>query len=132
MAKISSYRDLLVWQKAMDWTVKIYKTTISFPNEERYGLTSQLRKSSSAIPSNIAEGFGRKTTKDYLRFLNIALASSYEALTQIELSFRIGYISNTIFDELFKEGEEIGKMLNGLISKLEGKIPNNYPLTTNP
>lgn len=132
MTKISSYRDLLVWQKSMDWTVKIYKITTSFPNEERYGLTSQLRKSSSAIPSNIAEGFGRKTTKDYLRFLNIALASSYEALTQIELSFRIGYISKTIFDELLKEGEEIGKMLNGLISKLESKIPSNQPLTPNP
>ncbi len=130
--KISSYRDLLVWQKSMDWTVKIYKITSSFRNEELYGLTSQLRKSSSAIPSNIAEGFGRKTTKDYLRFLNIALASSFEALTQIELSFRIGYIAKNIFDELFMEGEEIGKMLNGLISKLESKISNSQSLSPNP
>jgi four helix bundle protein len=132
MTKISSFRDLLVWQKSMEWAVRIYKITGTFPNEERYGLISQLRKSSSAIPSNIAEGFGRKTTKDYLRFLNIALASSYEALTQIELSFRVDFISITIFEEYFNEGEEIGKMLNGLISKLESKIPNNTTLTTNP
>lgn len=132
MEKISSYRDLLVWQKSMDWTVKIYKITGTFPIDERYGLISQLRKSSSAIPSNIAEGFGRKTTKDYLRFLNIALASSYETLTQVELSFRVEFIPKTIFEEYFYEGEEIGKMLNGLISKLESRILNNSTLTTNP
>ncbi len=78
---VRSYRELIAWQKAMDFVELVYQHTASFPKEERYGLTGQLRKAAVSVPSNIAEGQGRSTTADFLRFLSIARGSLYESQT---------------------------------------------------
>ena len=83
---MSNFRNLLVWQKSMSLITKIYVSTKKFPKEEIYGLTSQIRRSSISIPSNIAEGFGRDSNKEYLRFLNVSIASLFELQTQLEIA----------------------------------------------
>jgi len=80
------YKELIVWQKAMDLIVDVYHATVNFPSEEKFGMTSQIRRAVVSIPSNIAEGFGRKTTADIIRFLYIARGSRYEFQTQTEVS----------------------------------------------
>jgi four helix bundle protein len=81
---MKSYRDLIVWQKAMSLVVDVYKITEYFPDAEKFGLTSQIKRCSVSIPSNIAEGYGRNYTKDYIRFLQIARGSLFECQTQLE------------------------------------------------
>jgi four helix bundle protein len=88
----NSYRDLIVWQKAMDLTKQVYQLTKSFPQEEIYGLTSQIRRCSISIPSNIVEGRGKNSDKEFIRFLYIALGSIYELQTQLELAQAFQYI----------------------------------------
>ena len=83
---MSTFKDLLIWQKAMNLVTDIYKFTRLFPKDEQFGLTSQIRRSSISIPSNIAEGYGRQGKNDYLKFLNIALSSLFEMQTQIEIA----------------------------------------------
>src|SRR5262245_57592740 len=90
-AKIRNYRDLAVWQLGMDITVKVYETTKNFPADERFGLTSQLRRAIASVPANIAEGHARSSTKDYLRFVAIAIGSLAESATFIELAGRLNY-----------------------------------------
>lgn len=119
MSKIESYRDLFVWQKSMDLVVEIYALLKSFPKNEEYGLSSQLRRCSVSVPSNIAEGYGRNHTKDYCRFLEIARGSLYEMETQIELSARLDFISQTQLNDILEKSKEVEKMLNSLISKLK-------------
>lgn len=119
MKKIESYRDLVVWQKSMDLVVEIYALLKSFPKNEEYELSSQLRRCSVSVPSNIAEGYGRNHTKDYCRFLEIARGSLYEMETQIELSARLDFISQTQLSEILEKSKEVEKMLNTLISKLK-------------
>ena len=121
MSTIKSFRDLLVWQKSMDFVVKVYSLTNSYPEDERFGLISQTRRSSIGVPSNIAEGFGRRSTGDYVRFLNISLGSLNECLTQIELAYRLSFLNETKFKELYNDGLEISRMLMGLIIQLERK-----------
>jgi four helix bundle protein len=116
---ISSYRDLNVWQKSMDLVVDTYKLTENFPSEERFGLTSQIRRSVISIPSNIAEGSGRKGTKEFIQFLWIANASLSEFETQIDIAHRLKFINNT--DETIEKIMHIRKMLQGLIRKLGSK-----------
>ncbi len=103
----------------MDLVVEIYALLKSFPKNEEYGLSSQLRRCSVSIPSNIAEGYGRNHTKDYCRFLEIARGSLYEMETQIELSARLGFISQTQLNDILEKSKEVEKMLNSLISKLK-------------
>ncbi|MCA9931928.1 MAG: four helix bundle protein [Anaerolineales bacterium] len=119
MANVNSYRDLIVWQHAMDICVQIYETTGSFPNAETYGLTNQIRRCSISIPSNIAEGHARPT-RDYARFLNIARGSLNELCTQIEIAYRIGYISEDKFGALMYDLNMLGRQLNALIRKIRG------------
>jgi len=109
----------MVWQKSMDLVVKIYAQLRGFPKNEEYGLSSQLRRCSVSVPSNIAEGYGRNHTKDYCRFLEIARGSLYEMETQIELSTRLDFISQTQLSEILEKSKEVEKMLNSLISKLK-------------
>lgn len=118
MAKVESYQDLLVWQKSMDFAVAIYRSTQSFPPDERYGLTSQIRRSSVSIPSNIAEGSRRSSKTEFVRFLRIAYGSGAELETQVELAWRLQYLENETYQELRNVLTEIMKMLNGLISSL--------------
>jgi four helix bundle protein len=89
---IKSYKDLFIWQKSMVLVTGIYTITKTFPASEIYGLTSQLRRSAVSIPSNIAEGYGRNSTNDYKRFLQMAVGSLYELQTQIEIAFNLKYL----------------------------------------
>lgn len=90
---MKSYRDLIVWQKGMTLVVDIYKITKYFPDEEKFGLTSQIRRCVVSIPSNIAEGYGRNYTKDYVRFLQIARGSLFECQTQLEIAVNLNFIN---------------------------------------
>ena len=116
---MQTYRDLIVWQKAMSLVLKLYSETKSWPKEEAYGLTSQIRRSAVSIPSNIAEGYGRNHSGDYVRFLQIASGSLYEFQTQLEIGFRLGYISKEKNEEINSLSFEVEKMLSSLISKVK-------------
>ncbi|OGD91892.1 hypothetical protein A3D81_00455 [Candidatus Curtissbacteria bacterium RIFCSPHIGHO2_02_FULL_40_17] len=120
MGKIKSYEDLFVFQKADDLAVRIYEVTTAFPKHELYGLVSQMRRAAVSVPSNIVEGFTSHTRKEYVHFLRIAWGSLAELEYQIKFSKRIGYLKEKkVIDELVERTTEIGKMLNGLISKLK-------------
>lgn len=119
---MNSYRDLIVWQKSIDLVTLIYKMTVSFPKEEKYSLASQLKRSAISVPSNIAEGYGRKYSKDYSRFLQIARGSLFEMQTQIEISKNVGFVSSNDLKPIEGLCLEIEKMLNSLISKINSSI----------
>ena len=119
--KVKTYRDLLIWQKSMILVTKVYNTSKKFPNDEAYGLTSQIRRCAISIPSNLAEGYGRNSTNEYVRFLRIATGSLYELQTQMEISFNLHYIDRSEFDELYEQSREIERMLSSLIRKLKSK-----------
>lgn len=116
-----SYRfeKLIVWQKAMDFCVKIYEKTKQFPKEEVYGLTSQIRRATTSIPLNIAEGSACKTSKEFMQFLYVALRSQYEVVTIIKLATRLQYFDNAIQQELESDIAEIGRLLQALINSLK-------------
>jgi four helix bundle protein len=118
---IKSYRDLIAWQKAMDFAEKVYKATTAFPKEETYGLRSQLRKAAVSIPSNISEGQGRKSTSEFRHFLSIAYGSLCEAHTQVLLAQRFGYLSKETANTIIELGEEVGCIINGLYDSLPRK-----------
>ncbi|MCA0365605.1 MAG: four helix bundle protein [Bacteroidetes bacterium] len=121
MGFINSFKDLIVWQKSMDFVVEVYQFSNGFPIEERYGLTQQLRKAAVSIPSNISEGYGRRSAKDYVRFLEFALGSRNESYTQVILANRLGFLSDEKFMNLENDLEEISKMLVSMIKKIEEK-----------
>jgi four helix bundle protein len=116
-----NYSDLIVWQKAMDLVTEIYKITALFPNEERFGLSSQARRAAVSIPSNIAEGHGRKSTGAYLNHISISYGSLMELETQIQIALRLNFISTDELHRLLEKTNEIGKMLNGLKNSLASK-----------
>jgi four helix bundle protein len=110
------YRDLIAWQKAMDLAEQVYRQTAEYPLEERYGLTSQIRRAATSIPSNIAEGQGRRTSDDeFVRFLKIAMSSLCELETQLELSLRLSLMTTTQLAALRQSTNEVGRLINGLI-----------------
>ena len=121
---LKNYKELNVWQKSYELCLKIYKMTAKFPNEERYGLTSQIRRSAVSIPSNIAEGYGRKTTLDYIRMLYISYGSVCELETQILLAGDLGFIEKGEWGTAIKDIAEIERMLKSLIKSLENKRLN--------
>jgi len=118
MKKIRNYRDLIVWQKSMALVTEVYSITRLFPKEELYGLISQIRRSAVSIPSNIAGGYGRYSTNDYIRFLQIAIGSLYEFQTQLEIGLNLGYLSKDIFEKVYEQSREIERMLSSLIKKV--------------
>ena len=113
-----NYRDLFVWQKSMALVTEVYSITRLFPKEELYGLASQIRRSAVSIPSNIAEGYGRYSTNDYTRFLQIAIGSLYELQTQLEICLNLGYLSKDTFEKIYEQSREIERMLSSLIKKV--------------
>ena len=119
---MNSYRDLKVWQMAMKLTEDIYRTTESFPARETYALANPLQRAAVSIPSNIAEGHARSSTKDYLRFISISQGSLAEAETQLELAHRLGYIPQAGLLCLQEQTNELGRMLHGLRSTLTAKL----------
>jgi four helix bundle protein len=114
-----THKDLDVWNKAIVLVASIYKTTSSFPKEELYGLTSQIRRSAVSIPSNIAEGAARNHNKEFRQFLYIALASGAELETQLIISKMLGFISEEKSLELINELNSISRMLQGLIKSIK-------------
>ncbi len=119
--KIHNFKELLVWQKAMDLAVFAYKLTGFFPKEEKFGLISQIQRCAVSIPSNIAEGSGRVSTKEFQHFISIALGSSFELETQVILAFRFNYISNEQMAEFDLLVTPVQKMAFGLYNSLEKK-----------
>ena len=116
--KIESYKDLIVWQQAMDLAVLAYETTRAWPREEIYGLTSQVRRSASSVPANIAEGYGRESRASYQQFLKIAQGSLKELETHLLVSQRVGIASLEAVEPLLKGSESVGTLLRLLIRKL--------------
>ncbi|TKD61005.1 four helix bundle protein [Flavobacterium sp. ASW18X] len=112
-----NYRDLIVWQKAMNLVETTYRITSDFPTEEKYGIVSQIRRSAVSIPSNIAEGAGRNSKKSFRSFLEITNGSINELKTQLEISNRIGYLDNEVLTTLFDNCDEVQKITVALIKK---------------
>ena len=112
------YKDLTVWQKAIDLTTEIYRITKKMPKDELYGLTNQMRRAAVSIPSNIAEGNGRASTGDYVRFLTIARGSVAEVETQLLISVRLDFLSQEDIAAALSLIDEVGRMLNSMIKKL--------------
>ncbi len=115
------YSDLVVWQKAMDLVTDIYRLTATFPNEEKFGLSSQTRRAAVSIPSNIAEGHGRKASGAYLNHISIALGSLMELETQVQIALRLGFLGQDETSSLLARTDEIGKMLSGLKKSISTK-----------
>jgi four helix bundle protein len=121
----NSYRDLSVWQRAMQLTIATYQFTAQFPQEERFGLTSQLRRAAVSIPSNIAEGYGRGSRGEYKHFLSTARGSTLEVQTQLLIAAELGYGSADALHPVMSLSEETSKMLYSLIRKLS--VPSTEP-----
>ncbi|MGX8010037.1 four helix bundle protein [Mesorhizobium sp. ORM8.1] len=116
--RTGSYKDLVVWQQAMDLAVAVYGATKSWPKEELYGLTSQVRRSATSVPSNIAEGYGREIRGSYQQFLRIAQGSLKELETQLMIAERTGIAPQATTASLLVSTESVGKLLRLLIRKL--------------
>ncbi len=128
-----NYQDLLAWQRGMDLVVSVYRIAKSWPDDERFGLTSQIRRAVMSIPSNIAEGQGRLSDNEFIRFLAIAHGSLREVETQLLIAQRLGYSSVASIEAAMEQAAEIGRLIRGLIRKKQedrkqsaensGKIP---------
>ncbi len=115
---VSHYEELQVWQKAMDLVIEIYRIVKCFPKEETYALSDQMRRAAVSIPSNIAEGQQRQTTKEFKYFLSVAKGSVAELNTQLYICKRLQYLTEAQLQKAFDLADEVGKMLSGLSSKL--------------
>lgn len=115
---VRSYKDLLVWQRSVQLALAIYRLTAAFPAEERYGLTSQLRRAGVSVPSNIAEGYGRGTRKEYKQFLAIARGSTLEVQTQLTIARELEFCQQDQMANAESLSEEVSKMLYSLVGKL--------------
>ena len=116
---MNSYRDLEVWRESMELAVAAYRITRDFPREEMFGLTGQMRRATSSVPFNIAEGYARRGGRQFLHFCYIARGSLAESETQLELARRLGYVESAAFEALWERMQVVGRLLNGLIRKLE-------------
>jgi len=116
-----SYKDLVVWQKAMELVTAVYRATTSFPKDELFGITSQLRRAAVSIPSNIAEGQGRLSEKELRFFLGQARGSLMEVETQLQIAENLGYLEKQVTETLFRMCAEVGRILNGLLASVSKK-----------
>jgi len=119
---VKSYRDLIAWQKARSLVKSVYLLTASFPTGERFGLVSQMDRAAVSIPSNIAEGYGRATTKDYLHFLRIARGSAFELETQLVLACDLGLCTEADELRVSEMVHEVIRVLQGLMAALERRM----------
>ncbi|MDR2622462.1 MAG: four helix bundle protein [Dysgonamonadaceae bacterium] len=120
-----THKDLVVWQKALLLVKLLYQYTQSFPKEEIFGLTSQMRRCAVSIPSNIAEGSGRHSEKELLQFLNIALGSASELETQLIISNELAFLPKENFDDLYNLNNEVIKMLTSLANNVRTRTCNS-------
>ena len=118
---VRDYRDLEVWQLAMTLAEKCYEVTKRFPKEEMFGMTAQIRRASSSIPANIAEGRGRSGTKEFLNFLSVARGSLMELVTHLQLSHRVRLLEKSQLDELLQLSDRVSRMLSGLRNSLRAR-----------
>ena len=123
--EIRSYQDLIAWQKGMDLVELIYQLSAEFPSDERFGLTAQVRRAAVSIPCNVAEGFGRSSRSDYVRFLDIARGSAYEVETQVLIAVRIGFAEETSAARAMSLVKEIQRILAGLMNALRKSNKEN-------
>jgi len=128
-SKITSYRDLLVWQKGMDLVTEVYRITRKLPAHEAYGLAAQMQRAAVSIPSNIAEGFGRQHRREYLQHLAFANGSLKEVETQTLITVRLGYLREGEIRVVLQLADELGRMLNGLMRKLRASHRSPNPNT---
>jgi four helix bundle protein len=112
---LPGYRGVVAWQKSMDLAVSVYRASRGLPDDERYGLTSQMRRAASSIPANIAEGRGRGGQTEYVRFLRIAYGSLCELETHLQLAHRLEFVDSERLSDLLARTSEVGRLLNGLI-----------------
>ena len=122
MDKIRDFKDLIVWQRAMELVAEVYRLVKILPKEELYSLSDQIRRSAISIPSNIAEGQGRNSVKEFIHFLAIAKGSKAELETQLLLCVKVNYLNNTEIENAINLIQEIGKMLNALQKSLKTNI----------
>ena len=122
MSEVKSYRDLTVWQDAMDMAESLYRVTSSYPKEETYGLSSQIRRAAVSIAANIAEGYGRERTQPFIQFLRQSQGSLKELETHLLLSERVGYLSGDAAAPLLTQCESLGKRLRAFIRSLQERI----------
>ena len=122
MGEYKTYKELDVWKKARAFVKEIYIITRDFPNEEKYGLMSQMRRCAVSIPSNIAEGYGRQFKKETVQFLHISRGSLYELETQMYIAYDLSFISEEKLNKLFADLEECRRLLSGLINYFEKDI----------
>jgi four helix bundle protein len=118
MQKIKTFEDLIIWQKGIELSKNIYLITKEFPAEERYGLANQIRRAVVSVPSNIAEGYGRRTSNDYRQFLHISLGSLYEVQTQLKIGYELNIISLENFSQANNLAKEIDHMIYAITKKL--------------
>lgn len=123
---VQNYRQLIAWQKAMELVKSVYDLTDKFPKEEMFGLTAQLRKAVVSVPSNIAEGQGRRSTREFLRHLSIAYGSLMETETQILIAEMRNYIAGEESKSVLDKCSEVGRVVNGLVSSLEQKLTTDH------
>ncbi|MBZ5719569.1 MAG: four helix bundle protein [Acidobacteriia bacterium] len=114
-----SYRDLKAWQKSIELVLEVYTCTRTFPRDELYGLANQLRRAAVSVPSNIAEGKGRSSDKEFVLFLHHARGSVCEVETQLTMANRLGYLTQSETDRLVGRASEVAKIVNGLINSLK-------------
>ena len=119
------HTKLDVWKKAVEFTVDIYKITNAFPNDERFGLTSQIRRASVSIAANIAEGAGRKSDREFLRSLSMAQGSASEVDTEVLIAHRLGYMDEEVCNEVAARLDDIGRMITGLSHYLKERTDKN-------
>lgn len=120
--QVNSYQDLNVWKEGMRLTLSIYKLTSNFPDHERFGLTSQMRRCAVSVPSYIAEGHARLSTREYVRHVSIALGSLAELETQLHLAKALSYAESSVFTDLFVKSSQLGKQLRSLVKSLRSRI----------
>jgi four helix bundle protein len=120
--QIKDHRDLIAWQKAMNLVTSIYKASKTFPKEELYGLTSQLRRAAVSIPANIAEGQGRRSKPEFRQFLGHARGSLLEVDTRLEIALRLEYLNLKEHSQLHEQLNEVGRIINGLLRSLASDL----------
>ncbi len=121
---MKNYKELGVWQKAVKLAIDVYRVTSHFPDAEKFGLTAQIRRAIGSAPANIAEGWGRGSTKEYIQFLLVARGSLMELETHMIIGRELGYLNQQQIGAVQGQVEEVGKMLNGLIQSLRVCAPN--------
>ena len=119
---VRSHKDLILWQKAMDLAVAVHQVTTALPRWERFGLVCQMRRAAASVPSNVAEGSARTSTREFAHFLRIARGSLAVTQTHLQLAQRVGYLSDDAFTELDQQVDEVGRILNAFIAGLDRRV----------